>query len=573
MLTYTEVSYFDDLLVDCLVDKVYFWGETRKTREYKPIRGVSGDMVMDILHRKIVNTSPRDAKASVASASEEFQSIKSVTTFLGRFQRPQDRVEFDRHVRRYFSIYLPDCGFGIEVTNRYRSRSHSNEACVIARRAFLPGEEIRYLAGVLVELTEEEEEKLNEGRDFSIINSSRLGANCLMLGPARFVNHDCDANARFVPSGKQMYIHAKRPIRLGEEITVEYSKNYFGKRNRECLCATCERLQVNGHSRFPIGESDTSDDEDSDSDVKRAASLPSPPLSARSSQSPTVSSSLSLSSRQSSPPTSIEPEQNTPESESSSQTSSQAGSRSLRPRKMSAPTPLLNISEPALANAFPVLTQLDHKAMESRMKVYYSEPYEDCSPHMMTKNCFNCGVPFVRPIERNHRLDHRLAACPRCFRHAKLYSCPWPGVKSDKPVKLYYDTDEEEQKEEVDSEEDNIEAPKLTRTQTKAIPRRSSNKRSFAPAVSDDKPAPKRPRSLSSWLLKRRMEDPLPSDYKPSSKRSQLANRRRSLPAEQPSRISKRLSERQREAEMPDLLLGPRIRKPTWKLREASEMH
>jgi hypothetical protein len=40
-----------------------------------------------------------------------------------------------------------------------------------------------------------------------------------------------------------------RNIRVGEEITVFYSDNYFGEDNRECLCRHCEDLGQNGWSQ------------------------------------------------------------------------------------------------------------------------------------------------------------------------------------------------------------------------------------------------------------------------------------------------------------------------------------
>jgi hypothetical protein len=48
----------------------------------------------------------------------------------------------------------------------------------------------------------------------------------LFLGPARFANHDCGANARLMTTGKEgMEILALRDIEIGEEITVSYGKS------------------------------------------------------------------------------------------------------------------------------------------------------------------------------------------------------------------------------------------------------------------------------------------------------------------------------------------------------------
>lgn len=125
------------------------------------------------------------------------------------------------------------------TTCRY---SFEPEARITARKSYQRGEEIKNLCGVLVKMTEaDEEEYRGRERDFSVMHSSRMNGNCLLLGPARFVNHDCEPNARFVTTSKDLItLTATRDIELGEEITASYSDHYFGEDNCECLCRTCE---------------------------------------------------------------------------------------------------------------------------------------------------------------------------------------------------------------------------------------------------------------------------------------------------------------------------------------------
>lgn len=59
---------------------------------------------------------------------------------------------------------------------------------MIANRSFEAGDELRYCAGTIANLTEQEEKDLEtKTSDFSVIKTSRRGT-CLFLGPARFVN-------------------------------------------------------------------------------------------------------------------------------------------------------------------------------------------------------------------------------------------------------------------------------------------------------------------------------------------------------------------------------------------------
>jgi histone-lysine N-methyltransferase SUV420H len=144
------------------------------------------------------------------------------------------------------SIYLPDCPFEVNATNRYTIVSY--EASITARRYIRRNESIKYLAGIQVAITPEEEAEMAlRKKDFSLVVSSRNKCTSLFMGPARFANHDCDANARLVTRGHAgIEIIACRDIEVGEEITVTYGENYFGDDNCECLCRTCESAQING---------------------------------------------------------------------------------------------------------------------------------------------------------------------------------------------------------------------------------------------------------------------------------------------------------------------------------------
>jgi len=100
----------------------------------------------------------------------------------------------------------------------------------------------------MVKMSGEEEDECTQGKtDFSIIYSSRVGGMSLLLGPARFVNHDCEPNARFITTNKDhIHLLVLRDIEMGEEITVSYANDYFGENNSECLCRTCEAEVRNG---------------------------------------------------------------------------------------------------------------------------------------------------------------------------------------------------------------------------------------------------------------------------------------------------------------------------------------
>lgn len=152
-------------------------------------------------------------------------------------------------MRKYINIWSPDCPFEVSTTNRYTIVTQ--EAAATARRFIKKGETVKYLCGNLVAMTSEEEKDLDlTRRDFSIVMSSRKKTPSLFLGPARFANHDCNANARLVTRGSEgMEVVAIRNVEVEEEITVTYGDDYFGIGNCECLCKTCEMGGRNGWAK------------------------------------------------------------------------------------------------------------------------------------------------------------------------------------------------------------------------------------------------------------------------------------------------------------------------------------
>jgi histone-lysine N-methyltransferase SUV420H len=199
--------------------------------------------------------------------------------FSASLKDEREKEQFNRHLLRYVKIYMPDCPFEVTTTNRYTITEH--EASVTARREIKPREEIKYLTGVQVAMTEEQEKSLELARkDFSLVISSRKKTRSLFLGPARFANHDCDANARLSTKGYDgMQIVAVKPIEVGEEITVSYGEDYFGEDNEECLCQTCEDRQVNGWAPFkPERKDDSEDEDDEKAEENQDVDIKLPPL-------------------------------------------------------------------------------------------------------------------------------------------------------------------------------------------------------------------------------------------------------------------------------------------------------
>ncbi|KAL1893026.1 histone lysine methyltransferase Set9 [Sporothrix stenoceras] len=240
-LTLAQIASYDDILTDSLVDHAFYWTTIPKNRpSYLPSRGVKEQEIAKIIQDHLVVETDLDL------AEEKLLATNGLGKFYRALKTNAEKEDFRRHLRRYMQIYLPDCPFEVAATNRYTI--FQEEACISARRFIKSNETIKYLSGIQVVITAEEEAELSERKkDFSIIVSSRKKEVNLFMGPARFSNHDCDANARLVTTGQAgIEIIATKSIGVGEEITVTYGDSYFGEDNCECLCKTCEDNLANG---------------------------------------------------------------------------------------------------------------------------------------------------------------------------------------------------------------------------------------------------------------------------------------------------------------------------------------
>ena len=57
---------------------------------------------------------------------------------------------------------------------------------------------------------------------------------------ARYINHSCRPNAIAYTSGNRIWIWSLKKIKAGEEITIDYGKEYLNAFIKQCKCPKCE---------------------------------------------------------------------------------------------------------------------------------------------------------------------------------------------------------------------------------------------------------------------------------------------------------------------------------------------
>ncbi|KAL1736197.1 hypothetical protein EV714DRAFT_279558 [Schizophyllum commune] len=282
MMNVRDLSRDDDFLSHLLVEKLGT-GDVpllvHKMDSSRALPKTDAAVLMNIVRRLVVAKGP--LQHVVREAVNELLRLPAVLYYLKSYTQQQINA-FATHAARYFELYHPSGCIEIAHTSRYSLYTGKSELCILATRDLAPGAVISELKGSMANLTEDEDRALKETqinsairRDFSVIHSRQMKKNHLFLGPARFVNHDCDHNCELFREGKYITFRVIKPIKLGQEVTAHYGDSYFGKGNKHCLCETCEKNGRGGYDPANQGDDAGSSSDGSDvSDVESVEEAP-----------------------------------------------------------------------------------------------------------------------------------------------------------------------------------------------------------------------------------------------------------------------------------------------------------
>ncbi|KAI7886474.1 hypothetical protein K492DRAFT_177269 [Lichtheimia hyalospora FSU 10163] len=238
-MDFADLSNYDDILTDIFLDGLFLWFKTTKMNAMRRRRPrIPSNKVLDIIQRNILmEKSPSDAIA-------EFLQMDYFKHYIASKSVKQQQ-EFVQHMKRYLYMYMPSAGYELSDTRRYYKHQDRRvpQPCLVATKDWHVGQELRFCTGTLTGLKPKESAQMCKNRrDIGVVWSPRKGCSCVFLGPARFINHDCDANCKFISTGQNsVAFRVVKEIKCGDELTAYYGNHYYGENNYDCRCATCER--------------------------------------------------------------------------------------------------------------------------------------------------------------------------------------------------------------------------------------------------------------------------------------------------------------------------------------------
>lgn len=277
-----DLSADDDLLSWVLVDQLGCMPNTKLGVHPQQVKFVGPpfktDEVLNIVRETVT-------KGDLHAAMKRLQEFWLFQQHLQSKLTTNQKERFIQHLRRYLLCLQPTSRVEIHLTSRYSFVTGHTELAVFATRPLARGLVVQELQGSVVPLPDEwreemdigddfaveaaeesdseqdeEEEDVDSGaitstsgrrgksktkeecrrqgqrrsdrtkrRDFSIVWSGLKRCYQLFLGPARFLNHDCNPNVELLRQGNYVTFRVIRPVRIGEELTTFYGDNYFGK--------------------------------------------------------------------------------------------------------------------------------------------------------------------------------------------------------------------------------------------------------------------------------------------------------------------------------------------------------
>ncbi|TYJ56363.1 hypothetical protein B9479_002911 [Cryptococcus floricola] len=493
-----DLSADDDLLSWVLVDQLGSMPNTKLGVHPQQVKFVGPvfktDEVLNIVRETVT-------KGNIQAAMQRLQEFHLFQQHLDTKITAGQKERFIKHLRRYLLVLQPASRLEIHLTSRYTFITGHTELAVFATRPLIPGTVMQELQGSVVPLPNEWREEMDIGddyaveaageesdsddenameeeddgrdtesaaegssrrrrareerkqqgqrrsdrtkrRDFSIVWSGLKRCYQLFLGPARFLNHDCNPNVELLRQGNYVTFRVTKPIKIGDELTTFYGENYFGKNNTFIACVShasskrkvASRRNLLQHLELRLGAA--------------------PGVSR---QRPTVNTGLAAAQLATRQPMSDNEEEEEIDFGPSmtllaqSGSGTEEGSLSAVAEVSNAVTPFEDGEDWGNAKRESSVATEDEENEPPRRERYARKATQALKPWLQPKHkgkyveqevqyvgndedvpcdfprCATCAKPLTDQIWYNGRyFDH----CQRCVRHALVFDLPWPAHRS-----------------------------------------------------------------------------------------------------------------------------------------------
>ncbi|TIA92371.1 hypothetical protein E3P99_00641 [Wallemia hederae] len=224
-----RLSECDSIISNILIDAV--WGFTVvKTAQPKLDVAPLKDFVIDVIAQYNYNTH---------KLNEQLLSMQLIRDYLRR-KRIVYKDLFKQHLHVYSLLFHPSTPVVVKFNSRLSNLTQKEEYCLIATRTIPKNTPIKNCLATLTRITAKQDQDLTDmNNDWSVLCSLSTGTR-IFLGPARFANHDCDYNCQLERNKDHINLVTRREIRKGDEVLLNYGPHYFGDKNENCFCQTCE---------------------------------------------------------------------------------------------------------------------------------------------------------------------------------------------------------------------------------------------------------------------------------------------------------------------------------------------
>ena len=235
---------FDDIATTLVLDPpMGFTRPKLSNADLPPLHAESTEEMLEILKNFKRDQDTEETLGQLLST----QWAKEATASMSERERAP-RGELAKLIEKYLKGLTVEAGFKLEPDDRF-IMENCKGAKVVATKHLSKGEDI--LVGPTSKISKDQERQLTlRGVDTScMLRSSMSNRVQVIFGPITLTNHSCVPNCEFeCLESKMVSLRASRDIEPGEELTIYYGENYFGRNNKGCQCSDCKEKK-NGYFR------------------------------------------------------------------------------------------------------------------------------------------------------------------------------------------------------------------------------------------------------------------------------------------------------------------------------------